>query len=423
VSSFSYRLIDWASSIPPLSRCIFFCFLLLIPLVHSSARENKVCGDLFNPQALRRLRTVCVDTSFLEAGAASDVKAFLAMESVQMRLTATKIARWLSADFRDWAVVPAGILIEFTVWILCWGAGTRASGFMPHQNSDDSGQDYYQGAFTLIDLPSEDLVGALPELSGLHPSGNQLELPRLLSEVGEGVKESYQKYTEIVADEQVTQLRCGPTGRLRTTAHQAFRYLIVSSHQAGQERIEEYRIGIDGKPVQGGEAGPSFTTGFASMWALFYPGDQPGSRFRYPGLQQFGEHLANVIGFAQDPHWAFVKGLEHVGPQGQPIVVFYQGVAWCDRATNKILKMRTDLLKPRLDVKLELLITEIDFGEVHFSDAAFTSAWVPLRVTVSTAWNGQVFRDEHLYSNYRLPGSTSKIEAAPKETAPPSKPN
>jgi hypothetical protein len=99
--------------------------------------------------------------------------------------------------------------------------------------------------------------------------------------------------------------------------------------------------------------------------------------------------------------------------------VLYQGVVWIDISTNKILKLRADLLKPRLDIKLEMQTTEIQLGEVHISDALSTPLWVPLHVTVTTVWNGQIFRDDHLYSDYKLPGSTSKIKSAPEEAAPP----
>jgi hypothetical protein len=97
----------------------------------------------------------------------------------------------------------------------------------------------------------------------------------------------------------------------------------------------------------------------------------------------------------------------------------YQGVAWIDAGTYKILKIRLDLLKPRLDVKLETQTTEIQFGEVHISDVASSSLWVPLNVTVTAAWNGQVFRDQHLYSNYRLPGASTTVKPTREEAGPP----
>ena len=285
---------------------------------------------------------------------------------------------------------------------------------MQQQLLDTSGQAYYEGAFTLIDLPAGDLMEALPDLSGLVPAVDQQPLPHLLSEVGKNVEEAYQKSTEIIADEQVTQVRCGPAGGLKTIARQEFTYLIVPHHERGLDRIEEYRTAIGGKPGQSLETEGLSTKGFAAMWALFYPGNQFGSRFRYLGQQPLGERPANVIGFAQKPGWSSIKGFEYPQPAGRPVLILYQGVAWVDMATNKILKMQAELLKPRLDIKLELQTTEIRFGEVHVSDAASTSLWVPLQVTVTTLWNGRVLREEHLYSNYKLPGSTTKIQAVPR---------
>jgi hypothetical protein len=341
--------------------------------------------------------------------------------SQMLRTTATsKIGNRLSTSSVN-RVVAASVLIAFAAGHC--GASPVTAGPVQQQLSDTSGQAYYEGAFTLIDLPAGDLMEALPDLSGLVPAADQQPLPRLLSEVGKNVEEAYQKFTEVIADEQVTRVRCGPEGRLETISRQEFTYLIIPHHEGGLDRIEEYRTAIGGKPGQSSETGALSAEGFAAMWALFYPGNQSGSRFCYLGQQRFGERQANVIGFAQRPGWSLVKGLEYPHPVGRPVLILYQGVVWVDAATNKILKMRAALLKPRLDIKLELQTTEICFGEVHVSDAASTSLWVPLQVTVTTVWNGQVLGEEHLYSNYKLPGSNTKIQAVPAETLPPSKTN
>jgi len=314
------------------------------------------------------------------------------------------------------AGLSASALAALAAGLLFQGVEVKAGGLMPPQVSNTSGQDYYQNAVTLIDLPAEDLANDLPELSGLVPARDQQELPRLLNAVGASVEESYQKFTEVVADEQVTQVRCGPSGRLTKSVHRRFNYLILARHEAGLERIEEYRAAADGEPGQG-LAGDFFSEGFASMWALFYPGNQPGSRFRYLGRQRIGDGTVNVIGCAQRPGWSAVLGFENAS--GRRILLMYQGVAWIDAATNKIVKMRAELLKPRLDVQLELQTTEIQFGKVDLSDAASTSLWVPLQVTVTTVWNGEVIRNEHQHSNYRLPGSNSKIKSSEEISLPP----
>ena len=308
------------------------------------------------------------------------------------------------------AVLAAGVLITFTAGIAYLRAAAWAGGLRPGQVSDKAGQAYYQNVFTLVDLPSGQLVQSLPELEGLLPSASQEKLPRLMAALGKTIKESYQKFSEVVAREQVTQVQC--SGRQRAIAHHKFSYLIIPHHEAGVERLEELRTGIDGKPALPSEIGTLVTQGFAPLWILFYPENQSGSRFRYLGVQRLGSQSANVIGFAQEPSLSIASGVAYM-PGGQPVVMLYQGVAWVDATTNRILKLRTDLLKPRLDVKLELQTTEIQFGEVRLKDLVSTVLWLPLRVDLTVVWDGRIFREEHLYSDYRLPGATSVIKSAP----------
>jgi len=63
------------------SCCVLFCLLLPYSIVPGSARENKACSNLFHLEALRWVRTVCVDTSYLREGETSDVKTFVAREN------------------------------------------------------------------------------------------------------------------------------------------------------------------------------------------------------------------------------------------------------------------------------------------------------------------------------------------------------
>lgn len=60
---------------------ILLWFLLLDPFICGSALDNRTCRDLTDLEILRRVRTVCVDTSYLETKIASDVKTFVAKEN------------------------------------------------------------------------------------------------------------------------------------------------------------------------------------------------------------------------------------------------------------------------------------------------------------------------------------------------------
>jgi len=74
------------SNFGQLSFCALLCCLFLVHFLRGSSLQNGACGELFSPQALRHLKTLCVDTSYLEAGAAFDVKAFVARENQPGRL-------------------------------------------------------------------------------------------------------------------------------------------------------------------------------------------------------------------------------------------------------------------------------------------------------------------------------------------------
>jgi len=58
-----------------------------------------------------------------------------------------------------------------------------------------------------------------------------------------------------------------------------------------------------------------------------------------------------------------VKG--QVSAEGRSALLLYQGLAWIDAISYRIVRMRLDLLKPRLDIGLERSTTDIQFGEVH----------------------------------------------------------
>jgi hypothetical protein len=69
---------------PAILSLLFFPFLLTID--SGSGMNTRRCGDLFNPEALRRIRNVCVDTSYLEPATAADVNSFVGKESRQGHL-------------------------------------------------------------------------------------------------------------------------------------------------------------------------------------------------------------------------------------------------------------------------------------------------------------------------------------------------
>lgn len=68
------------------SRCLLFSFLFLLPFVSGSAQDKKGCGEVFDREALCRVRTACVDTSYLEKADALAITEFVAKENQPRQL-------------------------------------------------------------------------------------------------------------------------------------------------------------------------------------------------------------------------------------------------------------------------------------------------------------------------------------------------
>jgi hypothetical protein len=106
-----------------------------------------------------------------------------------------------------------------------------------------------------------------------------------------------------------------------------------------------------------------------------------------------------VVTFAQRPGVARQAG--RVAFDDKAGFVFAQGVAWIDPARFRILRLRTDIQQPELNVGLQRETTEVEYSEVTFKQGGKT-LWLPREVTVSGQLNQYIFQNQHRYSDYRL---------------------
>jgi hypothetical protein len=141
------------------------------------------------------------------------------------------------------------------------------------------------------------------------------------------------------------------------------------------------------------------TTGFACTALFFHPAYQRGARFRLLGRQRVSGHDTLVIVFAQQPEIAQRVGRFDVDGKSVPLLL--QGVAWVDRESFQIVRMRTDLLTSPPKSRLKRQTTEIQFGEVSFKELP-AALWLPREVTVTVEWKGRTFRNFHRYSDFRV---------------------
>lgn len=129
------------------------CCFLLSPLHHSYGVETQRCGDWFNADALRGIKTVCVDTSYLESAVASDVKTFVDRESQPGHLL-THMS-WRIAE--NCTAVDAIIRVYFVESERQSTAGALKSGF-PLGSSVNIWQPGTQVVLLIYDRPSVRLL-------------------------------------------------------------------------------------------------------------------------------------------------------------------------------------------------------------------------------------------------------------------------
>jgi hypothetical protein len=298
----------------------------------------------------------------------------------------------------------ASVLLLVLATAATLGQNPRMSRAAQHEDSSSpkaGEQSYYTGAYSVVDLSPVEIMADFPELQGLEPASNQERLPTLLDKVGVSAASAYHRITSVVANESVTQEQYGYDGTLNSTLHSHFNYLIQVHGSEINDRLEEYRA--DSRMHQVNSPGPAegfpYTKDFASQWILLYPENQSGCRFRYLGIQLVDGRKTYVLAFAERPGRAPVTGT--ISYRGKSAMLLYQGLVWIDALTYRVIKLRLDLLEPRLDIALEKETTQIKLGEVRISKTV-DLLWLPLEVTVTVVSNGQIFRNRHQYSKYRL---------------------
>ncbi len=283
----------------------------------------------------------------------------------------------------------------------------------------------YVGAHPYMDEPGSELRKTVHELAGLVPAPSQDELPDLLAKTGTKADELLRRLPNLISDEGVSEshhsqeaangcvgVGCIPQGGV-ATRDELFHYMILT-HQAedGRLAVSEYRTAHNGKPVGPAAAGAPSFQGFISAWVVFSSANQAESRFRYLGQQRVNGHATYVLGFAQTPGSVESPGQIVVNSESIPMLL--QGVAWIDQSDFRIIHLRTDLLAPLPSILVEKQTANISFGPVHIADLP-SELWLPKAVNLQMEVRGQVVREEHNYSKYRLFQAKSRIVLSPDD--------
>lgn len=317
------------------------------------------------------------------------------------------------------------------------GAQTESPGVAGSKGAN-SVEQFYAHAKPYIDGPLRDLKQEVPALDGLRADSSQSSLESVLRRTSEVMGTLLPKMPFLAARETVSQMQItvpprggtqdGVTfiGRGRDSSQpstderqledrlhmslltgasfQEFDYLIQSRQSTEGTILQEWRTGLHGRPSD--EQQTLHGIGFGHVWLLFLPQNIPESRYRFLGQQKMNGHEAYVVAFAQLPDHVRIPAEINVGTGVYPLL--YQGIAWIDKATFRIVRLQTDMLAPLPIISVERMRSDLLFSEVRIAELN-QFLWLPKQVELTWRQGNLLLGELHVYTKYRLFKATVRI--------------
>jgi len=257
-------------------------------------------------------------------------------------------------------------------------------------------------AHPYLEEPLKQLVKHIPELKGMRSATSLQALPMILEGTGKKVDELFDNLVDLIAQEEIKQERWSKSELIRDN------YLILRHGNRSHVNIDEFRMDEKGNRMDqvGLDKGFFVTSGFALSCVHFSRAFQGDSRFRYLGDQKTDGRDTYVVAFAQLPGQARLA-VTLRGHRGTTVHMLLQGVAWVDKASFQILRVRTDLLARHPEIGLDEQTTKVKFAEVRLADEV-APLWLPRDVSVHLKLanfldrtSEETFQNRHRYKNYR----------------------
>ncbi len=231
-----------------------------------------------------------------------------------------------------------------------------------------------------VDASREELLKAAPELSALQFDSDQSTLDPLLRTAGARLESMLANFISVSFAEDVHEMRFDNAPKTWTDHRDRFRYVVQVRPFA---EIRRQATGDEAQP----NAPSAFliSGGFMAILGDLLLENQSQSRFRYLGVLAEGGQRSLVVAFAAKDESR-------------------QGLVWLDEATGRVLRWRTDFLRPPPGQELDNFSRDVRFTTVKFSNVE-TPLWLPTSATVDARFVGGELHTVHRFSDYRVDGS------------------
>jgi tetratricopeptide (TPR) repeat protein len=280
---------------------------------------------------------------------------------------------------------------------------------------------------------STPLLAELPLPSWLPPDvdekvppvepGVPCALNEVVQNTGKRVQEFIRNVDYFTATESLFHEPVNARGFPGTPETRKFAYMVsIQEVRPGVLIVYEYR---DGDLSFQGFPGGMATLGLPALVLIFHPNNAVNYDMECEGLAHWNGGLAWQIHFRQRRDKPSVDRAYRFGQSGPSYPVALKGRAWIAADTFQIVRLETDLVAPRPEIRLVADRTAVEYGAVHFRKQNL-DMWLPRTAEVFYDLKGHRTHRRHSFTEYMLFSvddrqriSTPKIEESPANQCAP----
>jgi hypothetical protein len=222
-------------------------------------------------------------------------------------------------------------------------------------------------------------------------------LDQILHGAGERMKEFVGSMEKFTATETVEHYVVDKAGDRKGPDTRKFAYVVVVARaRNGAFWLEEFRNGTTDREQFPGNIA---TLGLPAIALVFHPDYVRDFNFKCDGLVHSAGREYWQVHFAQKLDQPVRIETYMVNGMGYP--VYLKGRAWIDPGRSEIVRLRSELEKPIIEIELTQQRQEIYYTAVKFASTG-QEIWLPEEAEVYVERHGKRYYRRHTFKDFRL---------------------
>jgi len=254
-----------------------------------------------------------------------------------------------------------------------------------------------------IELNDDELLHRVPELAGVRAGRDETLVRMVLQPALEAVNDSFDKFADLSAAEQISEVRLDKDGAFVRSRHERFRY--VATLPQNSLDVHELRLSeADSKGAKAG--GDGFVAGdrFVALTELLLPEFDDQRRVRAVG--RIGNTVVFVFALNTGAALSQTPALQAlVGPNRA------DGLVWVDAQRLRPVRFLCEMTLDQAGAAARMQRADITFADVHF-DALGATLLLPAQVAYGASQGDVQVHAVHRFSDFHLYGRNDANDAA-----------